>query len=107
MAAKLKAVAKVSVGRKRDVQSELARDDLTTVRQYMPVVKGCTIQIISKKNQFTAYYPDAVPGSRTRTRGAVFTKAQICRAVIEWSWTEHTRATGQACPHNFGHISLK
>ena len=51
MAAKLKAVAKVSVGRKRDVQSELARDDLTTVRLYMSVVKGCTIQIIRKKNQ--------------------------------------------------------
>ena len=107
LAAKLKSAAKVTVARKRNVQAELDKDDLTTVRMYMPVIKGCSLHFIKPKNQFTAYYPGAVPGSRTRTWGAVFSKAQICRAVIEWSWTEHTKATGQACPHNLSLISLK
>ena len=107
LAAKLKCSARISVNKKNNVVAELAKDDVTTVKQFLPQVKGCTIQIVKVKSQFTVYYPNAVPGSRSRTFGAVFSKAQVCRAVIEWSWSQHTRATGQACPHNLGLISLK
>ena len=88
LAAKMKSSSRASVSRGRDVATELDRDDLTTVRQFMPQVRGSTIQIIRSNNQFTSYYPDAIPGSITCTWGLCSPRLRY--AGLLWSGVGHS-----------------
>ena len=107
LGARLRASAKSAAHKKEQVPAVVgAGDDISRIKQCMPKVVGCTLHILPKHKAFTAFYPGSMPGSRTRTWGWRFTKSQVLRAVIEWSWTEHFRKTGEKCSFDLQLINI-
>ena len=43
--------------------------DLEGLKKSPPPVKGCTLQLLQSRHQYTAFYPGVCPGSRSRTWG--------------------------------------
>ena len=73
-------------------------------KDYLPQIKGCSIQKVTFKHCYTCYYPGVVPGSRTRTYGELFSESACKRAVIRWAWNHHTRITKEKCPHDLSKL---
>ena len=63
-----------------------------------PNVKGCRLQPVPEKKCITAYFPGALPASRTRTWGSLMPMSKCVRHVIEWTWQEHVKQKGKPCP---------
>ena len=101
---KLKASATKKVGSKmKDAKAKnpLKITIVMDAKAYWPQnVAGCSIQLLLERRSWCAYYPRAMPGSRSRTWGTTLTKLQVLRAVLQWAWAEHHRATGKDCPQN-------
>ena len=72
--------------------------DRTTAQVYMPTTHGADIYNIPAKRCWTAYYPGAVPGSRTRTWSLKWQSWTVARHCVSWAWQQHTKKTGQQCP---------
>ena len=78
--------------------------DCTTEKAFkalMPPVAGARLQPYPAKKAFQAYYPGAIPGSRSRTCGFAFSKEAVLKHVVKWAWEEHRKATGAVCPFTF------
>ena len=76
------------------------------MKEYMPVIVGCTVRLDTRKNRFQVEYPrDVPPFSKTFTFGSKATQRQTCLAFVdaaEWAWQEHlARMPNQECPHDF------
>ena len=76
------------------VDWKAAAKDGADLKRLIPDAVGCTLQHVPAKRCFTARYPGASPGSRTRTYGFVFNRVQVLKHVIKWAWSEHKKATG-------------
>ena len=109
LGARLKASANSSAHTKEQVPAVVgvgAGDDIIRIKPFMPKVVGCTLQYLPTRLAFTTFYPGSLPGSRTRTWGGRVTTSQVLRAVVEWSWTEHFRKTGERCPFDLQLITM-
>lgn len=69
-------------------------------KQVMPKVTGSFLKATPKKRCFTAYYPGAVPASRTRTYGR-FSRVAVLKHCVQWAWKWHKKDTGEAPPFTF------
>ena len=69
------------------------------VRTLLPKVPGCTVQNVRWKRCWTAYYPDVVPGSRTRTYGALVKEPSVRKHVVALAHKMHERKTGKPSPY--------
>eukprot|EP00971_Amphidinium_carterae_P351754 6492266-Amphidinium_carterae.1 len=77
------------------------------LKTMIPNVVGSSIQnVLNKTDQsrgiWTARYPGAIPGSRSRsyTGSGAITNEMAAKHVFQWLWQQHTSQTGQPCPHD-------
>ena len=81
--------------------------EVADAKRFMPQgVVGCTIQLIPSRKTWTAYYPNAIPASRSRTWGSKFSKLEVLKSVLNWAWAEHTKVCGESCPHNLDFLCM-
>jgi hypothetical protein len=72
--------------------------DQKAANDLMPVMKGASIQLVTPKTCWTAYYPGCSPGSRTRTWGPRWSRGDCLKHCVKWAWEMHCKAGHSPCP---------
>ena len=68
-----------------------AVEDINIAQGLMPKVKGSRIELIEPKRAYTAFYPNVLLASRTRTWGFKFSRTKVLQHCIRWAWAEHKK----------------
>ena len=76
--------------------------DLEGLKQLLPPVKGCALQLLQSRHQYTAFYSVVRPGSRSKTLGGGSSViSRYAEQFLIWAWAQHALVTSRRCPHNF------
>ena len=93
------ATQKAGDAAKREKLDVCNASSLADARRFMPQgIAGCNLQLVKPKNTWTGYYPNCLPGSRSRTWGQKRSKERVLRAVLQWAWSQHAIQTSEPCP---------
>ena len=88
----------------KGVAKKPAALDVVLARRLLPPTPGCVIQPYVARKSFQQYYSNNPEPPRSKVfhwSDSGPTETQALEACARWCWQQHTRLTGEECPHKW------